>query len=217
MAIAGGLFVSLEGGEGSGKSVQAATLVARLAGRGLEVVATREPGGTPVGERVRDILLFAREVPLEPSAQAFLFATARAQLVHEVIRPALERGAVVVADRFFDSTLAYQGHGWGLDVEMLRAVTRLAVGDVVPDLTLLLDVPVEISLGRGRARSDRWDRFETVDAAFHRRVREGYLSLARAEPGRFAVIAADRDEATVARDVAARVEERLAARMAADR
>lgn len=209
------LFVSLEGGEGSGKSVQAKALAAHLEARGDKVVLTREPGGTPLGERIREVLLFAREVPLSAEAQALLFSAARAQLVREVIRPALDAGTHVVADRFADSTLAYQGHGGGADLEGLRPMTRLATGGLVPDLTFLLDLPVEAGLARVRGRSERWDRFETGDEAFHRRVREGYLALARAEPGRFVVVAGERPEAEITREIVARVDALLTSRSGA--
>jgi dTMP kinase len=207
-----GLFLSFEGGEGSGKSLQARGLAQTLTERGREVVLTREPGGTAAGERIRDILLHAREIPLGPEAQVLLFSSARAELVREVIRPALDGGKIVIADRFFDSTAAYQGHGHGVPIEAIREVTALAVGGLVPDRTFLLDVPVEV----GRARSDRrpearWDRFEADAPDFHVRVREGYLRLAAAEPRRFVVIAADRDEAAIAGDIRREVDALLGA------
>ncbi len=197
-----GLFLSFEGGEGSGKSVQAKLLSELLRQRGREVVLTREPGGTAAGERIREIVLHAQEIALGPEAQVLLYSTARAQNVREVIRPALEAGKVVIADRFYDSTLAYQGYGHGVPQEQIRDVTRLAVGDLIPDRTFLLDIPVDIGLGRSgwRAQS-KWDRFEVLDSAFHERVREGYLRLAAAEPRRWAVIKADRDEKAIAADV----------------
>lgn len=208
-----GRFISFEGGEASGKSLQAQRLAAALRDRGLDVVLVREPGGTPAGERIREILLHTREVALSPEAQALLFTAARAQLVREVIRPALERGAVVVADRYFDSTIAYQGSGLGADPEGLREITRFAVGDTIPERTFLLDVPVEVIVERSRARgADRkWDRFEAREREFHERLREGYLRLAAAEPGRFVVVRGDRDEATIARDIHRQVDALLAA------
>ncbi len=199
----GGHFFSFEGGEASGKSLQARRLAAELGRRGLDVVLVREPGGTAAGERIREILLHAQDVGLTAEAQALLFTASRAQLVREVIRPALERGAVVIADRYYDSTLAYQGAGLGADAEKLREITRFAVGPTVPDRTFLLDVPVEVVLARGRARQpDRsWDRYEVREPDFHQRLREGYLRLAAAEPRRFAVIGGDRDEDAVAADI----------------
>jgi dTMP kinase len=207
-----GLFLSFEGGEGSGKSLQARRLAQSLTERGREVVLTREPGGTAAGERIRDILLHAREIPLSPEAQVLLFSSARAQLVHEVIRPALDAGKIVIADRFFDSTVVYQGHGHGVPLEAIREVTALAVGTLVPDRTFLLDVPVEVGLARSGRRADaRWDRFEADATDFHVRVRDAYLRLAAAEPRRFVVIAADRDEATVASDIRREVDVLLGA------
>jgi len=207
-----GLFLSFEGGEGSGKSVQAKLLADALRQRGRDVVLTREPGGTAAGERIREIVLHAKEIALGPEAQVLLYSTARAQNVREVIGPALEAGTLVIADRFFDSTFAYQGHGHGVPLDAIREVTRLAVGDLAPDRTFLLDIPVEVGLRRSgwHARS-QWDRFEVLDAAFHERVRQGYLSLAASEPHRWVVLNADRDEAAIAADVRRAVDALLGA------
>ena len=209
-----GLLLSLEGGEGLGKSVQAARLGEALRGRGRDVVITREPGGTPLGERIRDVLLHARGLALSPEAQALLFSAARAEHVRDVLRPALAQGKVVIADRFYDSTFAYQGYGLGADLAGLRALTHFAVGGLRPQRTFLLDAPVEVTLARLRlrdAREERWDRFHSDDRAFFERVRDGYLRLAAGEPGRFVVVNADRDEDAVARDIARAVNELLAA------
>jgi len=208
-----GIFLSFEGGEASGKSVQAKRLAERLVAAGRDVVAVREPGSTPVGERVRDIVLHAQEIPLGANAQALLYSTARAQLVRDVIRPALAAGKIVIVDRFYDSTLAYQGYGHGADLTQLRAVTDFAVGDTRPDRTLLLDLPVDAAEQRAATRKPgrAWDRFEAEARAFHERVREGYLRLAAAEPQRFAVIGADRDIDTVATEVWRAVEGLLSA------
>lgn len=202
-----GLFLSFEGGEASGKSLQAQALVRWLGERGRSALLVHEPGSTPLGERVRDILLHASEVPLSPEAQALLFSAARAQLVHDLIRPSLESGTIVVADRFFDSTLVYQGYGQQADRDGLISVTAFATGGVRPDRTFLLDLTVDVALAR-RARESprRWDRFEANERAFHERLREGYLRLAASEPGRFVVVDADRDEASVASDVRRSVE-----------
>ncbi|MDP9245353.1 MAG: dTMP kinase [Chloroflexota bacterium] len=208
-----GLFLSFEGGEASGKSVQAKRLADRLTADGRDVVAVREPGSTPVGERVRDIVLHAQDIPLAPNAQALLYSTARAQLVRDVIRPALAQGKIVIVDRFYDSTLAYQGYGHGADLEQLRAVTAFAVGDTRPDRTFLLDLSVEAAEGRAATRKPgrAWDRFEAEARAFHQRVRDGYRQLAAVEPRRFAVIDADRDVDAVAADVWLEVERLLPA------
>ena len=207
-----GLFLSFEGGEGSGKSLQARRLFDALRERGREVVLTREPGGTAAGERIRDILLHAREIPLSPEAQVLLFSSARAQLVREVIRPALEAQKIVIADRFCDSTIVYQGHGHGVSLQAIREVTALAVGALVPDRTFLLDLPAETGLARSGWRAEaRWDRFEADAADFHQRVRDAYLRLAAAEPRRFVLVAADRDEAAVAADIRREVDALLGA------
>ena len=207
-----GLFLSFEGGEASGKSIQALRLVASLRDRGVDAVLVREPGGTTAGERIREILLHARDVSLTPEAQALLFMAARAQLVREVVRPALARGSAVVADRYFDSTLAYQGFAGGADLDGLRDLVRFAVGDALPDRTFLLDVPVDVVLARSRARAaDRpWDRFEARERVFHERLREGYLRLAAADPRRFVIVPGDRDEAEIAREILRHVEALLA-------
>jgi len=206
-----GVFISFEGGEGLGKSVQASRLAGDLRARGREVVHTREPGGTPAGERIRDVVLHARDVALSAEAQALLYSAARAQLVREVIRPALDAGQVVVADRFFDSMLAYQGYGHGADLEGLRALTRFAVGDLVPHRTFLIDAPVDVVIARVAERHGQWDRFHDLDADFHRRVRDGYLRLAAAEPQRFVVVNGDRTEDQIAADVRRQVEHLLGA------
>jgi dTMP kinase len=207
------LLLSFEGGEGLGKSLQAARLAEGLTARGREVVLTREPGGTPLAERIREILLHARDVPLSPEAQALLFSAARAQLVRDVIRPALADGKIVIADRFYDSTLAYQGYGHGAELEGLRAMTRFAVGGLAPDRTFLIDAPVEVILRRLATpeRAGRWDRFHAGDRSFHERVREGYLRLAAAEPKRFIVVDGDRSEDAIAADIRRQVDALLGA------
>jgi dTMP kinase len=184
-----GRFITLEGPEGSGKTTAARHLADWLRGCGIETVLTHEPGGTPLGEEIRRIVLHMRGVSddLDPRADALLYAASRAQHVARVIRPALERGAWVVCARFADSSLAYQGHAYGNDLEELRRLQRFATFNVTPDLTLLLDVPVEVGLARKRA--GEWNRFEdTQDVAFFEQVRAGYLALASAEPDRFRVV-----------------------------
>ncbi|MBI2983894.1 MAG: dTMP kinase [Chloroflexi bacterium] len=212
MARRGGLFISFEGGEASGKSLQAQRLAATLRERGAEVVLVREPGGTPVGERMREIFLHARDVAMTPESLALLVTASRAQLVRDVIRPALERGAVVIADRFFDSTLAYQGYAGGADLDGLRALQRFAVGATVPDRTFLLDIPAEVIVARRGANAGRrWDRFEVEGRAFHERLREGYLRLAADDPRRFVVVEGDRDERAIAAEITRDVDVLLAA------
>jgi dTMP kinase len=200
-----GLFVTLEGPEGSGKTVVAKRLAAELERRGRRVVLTREPGGTRLGERVREILLGRSDLAIDPRADALLFNAARAQLVAEVIGPALEAGHVVVCARFADSTLAYQGYGAGLPILELRAMARVATGGLEPDLTVLLDVDPEVGIGRKAPGAH--NRFESTDLAFHRRVREGFLELAREEPGRWRVVDSSRHIDRVFEEVLALVVE----------
>ena len=193
-----GWFITIEGPEGAGKTTQAARLEAHLRDAGIAVIRTREPGGTALGERIRDLLLDVAggDHRIDPLADALLFSAARRQLVEEVIRPALAVATSVVCARFADSTLAYQGYGSGLPLEDLRALERVATGGLRPDLTILLDLSPEVGLGR-KAPDDR-TRFELAfDLAFHRRVREGFLDLAAREPDRFAVVDAAADEAAV--------------------
>ncbi|MEP6638831.1 MAG: dTMP kinase [Chloroflexota bacterium] len=200
-------FITIEGPEGAGKTTQAAALATHLASVGLAVHVTREPGGTWLGERLRDLLLARTDsaAPTDPLTDAFLFNAARRQLVTEVVRPALETGRTVVCARFADSTLAYQGHGAGVDLDLLRALAAAATDGLTPDLTILLDVPIEEGLGR-KAPGDV-TRFEAeFDLAFHRRVRDGFLALAAAEPERFALIDARRPVGEVAADAAAAVD-----------
>jgi len=187
------LFITFEGIEGSGKTTQ----LRRLAGRLPDAVITKEPGGTPLADEIRGILLDARS-RLDPVAEMFLFAASRRQNVVEVIRPALEKGRVVLCDRFTDATLAYQGFGRLLDLDRLRMLNDWATSSLQPDITVLLDLPEEVGLDRARSRNvgtiKNEGRFEAEDLRFHRRVREGYLALAAAEPGRYVVVDANGPE-----------------------
>jgi dTMP kinase len=186
-----GLFVTFEGGEGSGKSTQIPRLAARVRERGLDPLVTREPGGTPVAEGIRTLLL---DPALAPGAiaEALLMEAARAELVATAIRPALEAGRVVLCDRYADSTLAYQGAGRGLDLKMLREWNRIATGGLVPALTLLFDLDPEVGLSRREDAAGVPNRLDRESLAFHARVRAQFLELARAEPRRFMVIDAAR-------------------------
>ena len=185
------MFITFEGIEGSGKTTQLRRLAAMLEGSGRTVVLTKEPGGTPLADRIRALLLDSGSV-MDPVAEVFLFAASRRQNVSEVIQPALSRGDVVLCDRFTDSTLAYQGFGRVIDLDRLRVLNRWATNELEPHLTLLFDLPEEEGLRRARSRNagatNDEGRFEAEDLRFHRRVREGFLSLAVASPGRFVVI-----------------------------
>ena len=197
-----GRFITLEGPEGSGKTTAARQVAAWLADEGQTVVLTGEPGGSRLGEELRRLLLHLPELSdtLDPRADALLFAAGRAQHVARKIAPALDRGEWVVCARYLDSSLAYQGHGYGLDLAELRRIQVFATRGVLPDLTFLLDVPIDTGLRR--KRTGRWDRFENdADLAFHQRVRDGYLELARAEPDRFRVIDASRSMSEVTADI----------------
>jgi dTMP kinase len=178
------VFITFEGTEGSGKSLQVRLLVARLRERGLRVVATHEPGGTPLGMEVRALVLSREELDIDPRAEALLMNASRAQLAETLIRPALDRGEVVVCDRFADSTLAYQGAGRGLNMQELDAVISFATAGLRPDMTLLLDLPVEVGLARKHVQ-DAGNRFETEALAFHAHVREAYRAMASADPDRW--------------------------------
>ncbi len=184
------MFITVEGIEGSGKSTLLAGLSARLRKRGGEIIVTREPGGTSVGDAIRDVFL---KLVLKPAAltEALLINAARAQHVVDVISPALDRGATVLCDRFVDSTLAYQGYARGIDLELLRELCTIATAGLTPDLTIVLDLPVAISRERVRARTADPDRMEAEDDAFHVRVRDGFLALAR-DGGRYRVFDATR-------------------------
>jgi dTMP kinase len=184
-----GRFITLEGSEGSGKTTAARHLGEWLRSRGEPVLVTREPGGTPLGEEVRRLVLHLRDVSddLDPRADALLYAASRAQHTARVILPALERGEHVISARYLDSSLAYQGAGYGNDQAELRQLQSFATHGLLPDLTILIDVPVEIGLGRKRA--GEWNRFEdTEGVAFFETVRQAYLDLAAAEPERFRVV-----------------------------
>jgi dTMP kinase len=203
-----GVLVTVEGVEGSGKSTQCGRLAAYLAGRGLEVVQTSEPDGTPLGLRVRS--LFEDGPTPTPLTQAFLFMAARQEHVSRVIAPGLARGAVVISDRYADATVAYQGYGQGMDVQTVRELNLLATGGILPDLTLVLDL--DPAAGMARIHGRALDAFEKMDLAFHRRVREGYLEIARADKSRVQVLSADRTSDQLHADVVRAVDDLLARR-----
>ncbi|MBB4862439.1 dTMP kinase [Pseudomonas nitritireducens] len=195
-----GLFITLEGPEGAGKSTNREYLAERLRERGIEVQLTREPGGTPLAERIRELLLDPSDEQMAVDTELLLVFAARAQHIAEVIRPALARGAVVLCDRFTDATYAYQGGGRGLPVERIAQLESFVQGSLRPDLTLVFDLPVEIGLSRAAARG-RLDRFEQEGRAFFDAVRNTYLDRARAEPGRYHILDAAQTLVEVQRDL----------------
>lgn len=181
------MFITLEGPEGSGKSSQLPELAEFLHKQGYDVLTTREPGGTSIGDQIRQILMRMDNQDLHPRTEILLFLASRAQLVEQVIKPALQAGKVVLCDRYGDSTLAYQGYGHGLDLATLRTMLDFATDKLKPDLTLLLDVDVEAGLQRKR-KEDEWNRLDAYELAFHQRVRQGYQELCRLEPERWLII-----------------------------
>jgi dTMP kinase len=205
----GGRFITFEGGEGSGKSTQVRRLVDRLRVQGLEVIETREPGGSPGAEALRQVLLSGAAKAFGAETEAMLFAAARADHVENLIRPALERGAWVVCDRFHDSTRVYQGVLGNVDPMLINALERITVGDVKPDLTIVLDIPVETGLARTKARGHAADRFEAEDAEYHNWLRVAYRKLAENEPERCVIIDASPNPDTVAVKIWMVVAERL--------
>ena len=202
-----GCFITFEGVEGSGKTTQIQLAGEFLREKGLPVIMTQEPGGTPLGERIREILLNQAGYEISGEAEVFLFAAARAQHTDKLILPALEKGQVILCDRFSDATIAYQAYGRGLPLDAVREICRLASRGLSPRLTLLFDLPVEKGLERafcriaGRKEDSREDRFELEHLDFHHRIREGYLTIARQEPGRVKIIDASRDIESTRREV----------------
>ena len=207
------MFITFEGMEAAGKSTLIAGLDDDLRDRGANVLVTREPGGTPLGDRIRQISNDPATV-IDPLAEALLISASRAQHVSEVIAPAAKRGQTILCDRFFDSTIAYQGYGRGLDIEMLLALSLVATNRIAPDLTILLDIPAALSTERVLARGET-DRFEREDADFHERVRAGYRELAVRFRQRYVTVDASRPPEVLRADVLAIITERLDAAAAA--
>jgi dTMP kinase len=202
------MFITLEGPDGGGKSTQAALLVDFLRLRGCDVLATREPGGTAIGDQIRLVLSNLENTAMHPRTEILLFQASRAQHVEQVIRPHLMKGGVVVCDRYADSTLAYQGYGHQVDLTRLRTIVEFATGGLKPDLTLLLDIDAEEGLRR-RTKSGEWNRLDAYDLAFHQRVRQGYFELVAQEPERWVKIDASRSTQAVQADIQAVVTDRL--------
>jgi dTMP kinase len=189
------LFITLEGPEGGGKTTHAKVLAEALKEKGFDVLLTREPGGSAIGDQIRQILMSLENTSMHPSTEFLLFSASRAQHVREIIKPHLDQGGLVVSDRYYHSSLAYQGYGHGLDLDALGHVTRFATADLTPDLILLLDLPVQDGLIRRREEGD-WNRLDAYEVEFHQRVREGYLSMAADDPARWLIVdaAAPMDE-----------------------
>jgi dTMP kinase len=202
------LFITLEGPDGSGKTRQAILLSQRLGALNHDVLLTREPGGTEIGEQIRQVLTSLDNTLMDPRAEFLLFSASRAQHVQERIRPHLDKGGIVVCDRFFDASLAYQGYGHGLDLDALREITSFATQGLVPDLTLLLDLPVDQGLQR-REQDGNWNRLDAYELDFHRRVRQGYLALAKSQPARWVVIDGRQEVDRVHDEIMRVVESRL--------
>lgn len=211
-----GCFITFEGTEGCGKTTQVSRLAEFLQAAGRQVTQTREPGGTPIGDHIRKILLDPGNKALHPRAELLLYAASRAQHLAERILPVIEAGGIVLCDRFSDATLAYQGYGRGLDIGMIRSLDQIVTGGLSPHLTVLLDIDAATGLSRARGRNTsaglgHEGRFEELDLSFHERVRNGYLTLARQDPERIRVVDAARSPEEVQRDVRRIVDEVLAA------
>ena len=204
------LFITFEGPDGSGKTTQARLLAEYLESRGMVVLHTREPGGTAISEQIREVILTTRNHSIGDETEALLYSAARAQIVSELIRPALKAGKIVVCDRYADSTMAYQGYGLGLDMAALRAITQFATGGLTPDLTFYVDVPVEIGLAR-RHRGET-NRLDLKDQVYHARVREGFLIMAHAEPQRWIVIDGTQSVDVVQEEIRNKLEHKLEGR-----
>jgi dTMP kinase len=211
------LFITFEGPEGCGKSTQARLLYERLQAMGYPVILTREPGGTRISELIRRIVMDLRHTEMAPTTETLLFSAARAQLVSELIRPYLNTGGIVLCDRYADSTFAYQGYGLGRDLDELQAITTVATGGLMPDLTLYLDLPVEDGLRRKQAAKERseqgatgstfntppeWNRLDARDLAYHQRVAAGFAELIRSDPGRWRSLRADQPIGALADQIA---------------
>jgi len=182
------MFITLEGPEGSGKTSHIPYLVEYLREKGHVVFPTREPGGTSISEQIRDVLHDLKNAEMHPRTETLLYQAARAQIVEQVIKPRLADGEVVISDRYYDSTIAYQGYGHQQDLEQIRALVKYATGGLVPDLTVLLDLNVEVGLKRKRQNGDEWNRMDAYTVEFHQRVRAGYLEMVKQEPNRWVVV-----------------------------
>jgi dTMP kinase len=187
------MFITLEGPEGSGKTSHVGPLLAYLREQGHRIYATREPGGTSIGEQIRNVIHDLDNQEMHPRTETLLYQAARSQIVEEVIRPRLQAGEIVLSDRYADSTIAYQGYGHRQDLDQVRMLVNYATGGLIPDLTILLDVDVEVGLKRKTQNGSEWNRLDAYTVDFHKRVRLGYLEMAGSEPARWDIIDAGRD------------------------
>lgn len=203
------MFITFEGPDGSGKTTQMKRLIPELRKMGLDIVQTREPGGTEIGDQIRSVIMDMKNKSMHPRTEILLFCSSRAQLVEELIRPSLREGRIVLCDRYADSTMAYQGYGHGLDKDALTRLLDFATGGLKPDLTLLFDLPAEAGLRRRLTNHEEWNRMDDYALQFHERVRQGYLEMAAAEPERWVVIDADRDPDRIHEDVLSAVRGKL--------
>lgn len=204
------MFITLEGPEGSGKTSHLPHLVETLREKGYTIFPTREPGGTSIGEQIREVLHSLKNTEMHPRSETLLYQAARAQFVEQVVRPRLALGEVVISDRYADSTLAYQGYGHQQNLEQVRALIKYATGGLKPDLTILLDLDVEIGLKR-KKKADEWNRLDAYTVEFHQRVRRGYLEMVHAEPERWVVVDASQPWEQVQQALLAMILERLPA------
>ena len=203
------MFITLEGPEGSGKTSHIPPLVEYLRGKGHTVFPTREPGGTSIGEQIRAVIHDLKNVEMHPRTETLLYQAARAQIVEQVIQPRLKAGEIVICDRYADSTIAYQGYGHQQDLERVRALVGYATGGLVPDLTILLDLDVEVGLNRKKQNNAEWNRMDDHVVEFYRRVRAGYHEMVSQEPSRWRVVDAGRDWQSMQEELRKVIEEKL--------
>jgi dTMP kinase len=202
------LFITLEGPEGSGKTSHMQPLADHLRRKGYTIFTTREPGGTSIGEQIREVIHDLKNQEMHPRTETLLYQAARAQIVEQFIKPRLKAGEVVISDRYYDSTIAYQGYGHQQDLEQVRALVKYATGGLVPDLTILLDLDVEVGLGR-KKKDNEWNRLDAYTVEFHQRVRAGYLKMVEAEPERWVVVNAEQPWESVQQDLRKVIEAKL--------
>jgi dTMP kinase len=203
------MFITLEGPEGSGKTSHIPYLVEYLREKGHTVFPTREPGGTSIGEQIREVIHDLKNAEMHPRAETLLYQAARAQIVEQVIKPRLADGEIVISDRYYDSTIAYQGYGHQQDLDEVRTLVKYATGGLVPDLTVLLDVDVEVGLGRRKQNGMEWNRMDAHEIEFYQRVRAGYLEMVKQEPSRWVVIDAGKEWQTVQNNLRETVEKSI--------